>query len=111
MRTVCDRPGCVRVAAVAFAFDGVNRVVRMHDPHTPGAAGLLCARHAALFRPPQGWTVVGDAPGAPTPTDATAPITVPVTVPVDDTDDFERLLDASSPLLARAFRTAHPGAG
>ena len=119
MRIVCDRPGCVGVATVAFAFDGESRVVLLHPPDTVGTAGRMCARHAARFQPPQGWTVFEPASVAE-PAAVVEPIAQPVLAAVGarseppaapapaprEDDDFDKLLRADSPLLARAFRTA-----
>lgn len=92
--------------------------------------GLLCERHAARFTPPLGWSVEVDEPVRIAPSVAGAaqapsraePGAVAVAAPppapalemvaaVATADDFDRLLDAESPLLARAFRTALDGRG
>lgn len=116
MRRSCDRPGCVGAAVLAFQFDGAARVVRLEAVTATterAGQGLLCERHARRFAPPLGWTVLhvgtdaGPDPssaGAPPLASATAAQAAPAVRP--PVDDVERLLDADSPLLARAFRTA-----
>lgn len=86
MSRVCSRPGCSEPATVTFTFEPAELVLWIgdlaEDATAPGHD--LCAEHAARLSPPRGWSVsdvrdeVPDLPG----------------------------LDAQSPMLARAFRSA-----
>jgi hypothetical protein len=132
VRRSCDRPSCAAVATTWFAFDGRARRVQLRpiDIATgspAGSMGLLCERHAARFTAPLGWSVEADEPLRIAPSGASAPqapsrepgaVAVVASPPasamemvaaVATADDFDRLLEAESPLLARAFRTALDG--
>jgi hypothetical protein len=128
VRRSCDRPSCAAVATTWFAFDGRARRVQLKpiDVATgspAGSMGLLCERHAARFTPPLGWSVDVDEPvralpaappqmlsraepGAVAVAEAPPAPAIEMVTAVATTDDFDRLLEAESPLLARAFRTA-----
>jgi hypothetical protein len=81
---LCERPGCNAEAAATFTFSSAHGIVWLDRiGSAPGAAGRLCARHADSLVPPRGWQLHDRR--APDPAD---------------------LLDARSPLLARAFRGA-----
>lgn len=91
MRRLCARPGCNAPATAVFTFDPDELIVWLDHPDDGrGArAGELCERHALTLTPPQGWQL-------------------------DDrrrsresaAHELANVLDARSPLLARAFRNA-----
>jgi len=62
-------------------------------------AGDLCDRHARGLTPPRGWRV-DDRRAPPPPAEAAAPTPTAIDAELRD------LLDARSPLLARAFRSS-----
>jgi Protein of unknown function (DUF3499) len=107
----CGRPGCNARAAASVGFDGTRRAVWLHPLDEPEATGRLCSRHADSLQPPQGWRFfdyrqpaatdeVGE--GRPPP-----PAKQPVPALVAGSGiDVDGLLDASTPLLERAFRGA-----
>lgn len=77
-------------------------------------AGELCERHARVLTPPQGWQL-DDRRASPSPNDslerlpalgAAAASPRPITVPTNNLSDLRRVLDAHTPLLARAFEAA-----
>lgn len=114
MPRLCSRPGCSGRAAATFTFDGSRRLVWLANP-TEGAAraGDLCVRHAGALVPPRGWEVrdlraVPATTRAPEPDARTQPApSVPAAAAA--TEGPERLgvlLDAKTPLLARAFRAS-----
>jgi hypothetical protein len=86
----CDRPGCSAAATATFTFDTRELTVWLDTPKSDGArAGELCERHARALTPPRGWCL-DDRRGR---REAVAL-------------ELESVLDAHSPLLARAFRNA-----
>jgi hypothetical protein len=86
----CARPGCNATATATFTFDVEEMTVWLDVPDENGArAGELCERHARALTPPQGWRL-DDRRGK---REAAA-------------HDLATVLDAHSPLLARAFRNA-----
>jgi hypothetical protein len=98
---LCGRPGCNEPATATFTFNSGQRCVWIdHVGRTNASAGHLCHRHADSLAPPRGWELqdrrqlarVLEHPGDAA---AAAP------APVDD-----GILDAETPLLARAFRGA-----
>jgi hypothetical protein len=107
----CGRPGCNAPAAATIGFDGTRRAVWLHPLDEPEATGHLCQRHADSLRPPLGWRFLDyRQPGA---TDEVGerrprrPAKQPVPALVAGSGiDVDGLLDASSPLLERAFRGA-----
>jgi hypothetical protein len=119
VRRSCDRPSCAAVATTWFAFDGRARRVQLRPIDAAagspaGSMGLLCERHAARFTPPRGWSVelvepVRVAPVRPAQAQVRPHAEVGAVATVATADDFDRLLEAESPLLARAFRTAIDG--
>jgi Protein of unknown function (DUF3499) len=128
MRRQCARPGCSAVASTTFTFDSDGQVVFLDATREGGArAGELCARHARVLAPPRGWTIVDRRASEPAtharPIDASAPPTVvlPARPPAPAPSTaawhprFERgdtlggVLDASTPLLGRAFRNVRAG--
>ena len=132
MRSVCGRPGCDGPATATFGFDGARGVVWLHPIDEPEGSGVLCAHHADALVVPRGWTLhdLRKAPRprsarprsaprrreAPEPSMPTLPFTEhkkerelhkPAWAQRDAADDpVDALLDAGSPLLARAFRNA-----
>jgi hypothetical protein len=132
MRRQCARPGCSAVATTTFTFDSQAQTVFLDAPREGGArAGELCARHARALSPPRGWHIVDrrgtiDAGAAPARASEPAPsprVLVPAPLAPAPTPSapaptaseqwyprFERgdtlggVLDAHTPLLARAFR-------
>jgi hypothetical protein len=138
MRRQCARPGCSAVATATFTFDSNERTVWLDAVGGDGArAGELCARHARVLLPPRGWHVVDrrtstSASAPPPPGVTAAPVTTVRTgTATPSTSEtaaassnaaapawhprFERgdtlggLLDASTPLLARAFENVRTG--
>jgi hypothetical protein len=96
----CDRFGCSAPAAATFTFDSGSRTVWLDVPvHGAARAGELCDRHARVLQPPRGWQLE-DRRAAPVTTRATGP------APVALDEELRDLLDARSPLLARAFRSS-----
>jgi hypothetical protein len=99
-RRQCARFGCSAVAVATFTFDSNARTVWLDTP-APGAAraGELCNRHARSLTPPRGWQLEDrrDAPPTVRPSSS---------APIDG--ELHDLLDAQSPLLARAFRSSGP---
>ena len=124
MRRQCARPGCSAVATTTFTFDSHEQTVFLDAPREGGArAGELCARHVRALAPPRGWTIVdrreaatGDPLPPPavlvpaTPAAPPAPTTATATATAQWHPRFERgdtlggVLDATTPLLSRAFR-------
>jgi hypothetical protein len=90
VQRLCARPGCNGAAAATFTFDARDRTVWLDSPVDDGArAGELCERHVQGLTPPKGWSL-DDRRGR---REAEA-------------HQLEILLDAHSPLLARAFLNA-----
>jgi len=96
---LCGRPGCNEPATASFTFSSDARAVWLdHIGRLHATAGYVCHRHADSFMPPRGWELhdrrdlarVLDHRSEPEPQD-------PALDPV---------LDAQTPLLARAFRGA-----
>jgi hypothetical protein len=86
----CARPGCSALATATFTFDARELTVFLDAPGDDGPrAGELCERHIRALRPPRGWRL-DDRRGARA---AAA-------------HELEEVLDAQTPLLARAFRNA-----
>jgi len=87
MTRSCSRPGCSAPAAVTFTFEPEALIVWLGDldEDRSGPGHDLCAEHGDRLSAPRGWNV-NDLRGAP-----------PAPPP----------LDAQSPMLARAFRSAH----
>jgi hypothetical protein len=119
-----------------FTFDAEGQTVWLDEPRDGAAsAGELCERHAHLLTPPRGWRLddrrggteaamesaveaiperraepVGEIP-------VEVPVAIPAAIPVaagapeaEDVEDpipaLRILLDAHTPLLARAFESA-----
>jgi hypothetical protein len=103
----CARFGCTAIAAASYTFDSKDCVVWLDDLHdgerTFGlSAGELCSRHARSLRPPRGWHLEDRRAGevAHAPQLAAGPSRGHLE------DELRELLDAQSPLLARAFRSS-----
>lgn len=86
MSRICSRPGCAESATATFAYDLVARRVWLGDlvEDRRSVGHDLCETHADRLSVPGGWTFT-DQRREQTPV---API------------------EASSPMLARAFRAA-----
>lgn len=100
---LCGRSGCSEPATASFTFNSDARAVWLDLVGRMNAtAGYVCHRHADTLLPPRGWElhdrrdfarVLEHRGEPPTPGAAPEPATDPV-------------LDAQTPLLARAFRGA-----
>ena len=95
-----------------FTFDADVKTVWLDAPSEGAArAGELCDRHARALTLPQGWQLDDRraAPRTATPPAAQQPVTQNsfVRAPAaDNGSDLRRILDARTPLLARAFQAA-----
>ena len=103
----CARFGCSAIAVATFTFDSNAQTVWLDTP-APGAAraGELCGRHARTLTPPRGWHLE-DRRGEPATPRSVATRRL-AAGPSDDVleAELDDLLDAQSPLLARAFRNS-----
>jgi Protein of unknown function (DUF3499) len=129
----CSRVGCGGNAVASFCFDGRAALVWLDplDPDHGVGAGVLCARHADALTPPRGWHLQDrrvptprlwdDRPPLPEPVrqpravaavaaaHVDTDVETPPPLPFDETQPEARptplatLLDARTPLLARAF--------
>lgn len=96
----CARFGCSGPAVATFTFDSGARTVWLDVPVVGAArAGELCDRHARALTPPRGWQLE-DRRAEPDPPANPAP------KPIAFDEELHDLLDARSPLLARAFRSS-----
>jgi hypothetical protein len=99
-RRQCARSGCSAPAVATFTFDSGARTVWLDLPAVGAArAGELCDRHARSLTPPRGWQLE-DRRTEPEPAAATA------LKPLVLDEELHDLLDARTPLLARAFRSS-----
>ena len=90
VRRHCARPGCSAPATATFTFDTRDLTVWLDTPAEGGArAGELCERHVRALTPPQGWHLE-DRRGAR----------------ARAAEQLETVLDAHTPMLARAFQNA-----
>lgn len=103
----CARFGCSAIASATFTFDARACIVWLDalddGERTFGlSAGELCSRHARSLRPPRDWELQDrrDRVAAPAPQLAAGPANAELE------DELQDLLDAQSPLLARAFRSS-----
>jgi hypothetical protein len=94
----CSRPGCNEVAAAAFNFDGLRRIVWLNPigEQLHHSAGDLCSAHADRLRPPIHWELrdlrnIDLTRTARTPASTRKPAERP---------------EPATPLLSRAFRAA-----
>ena len=96
----CARFGCSAPAVATFTFDSGARTVWLDVPAVGAArAGELCDRHARVLTPPRGWQLEDRR-------DAPDPAATPVRKRAALDEELHELLDARSPLLARAFRSS-----
>jgi hypothetical protein len=96
-RRQCARFGCSAPAAATFSFDSGTCTVWLDLPSLGvPRAGDLCDRHAESLTPPRGWQL-DDRRVASGPPEAAPPA-------IDA--ELHQLLDARTPLLARAFRSS-----
>ena len=109
----CGRPECNEPAAAAIGFDNSRRAVWLHPLDEPEATGRLCQRHADSLRPPQGWRFfdyrqpeAAEAAGAAKPSRPRRTKQPEPALVSGSGIDVDGLLDASTPLLERAFRGA-----
>jgi hypothetical protein len=111
----CERPTCAEQATVAYAFDAARCMAWLEPFEAPSPGqGRLCRRHADAMVVPKGWWLedrrtmkqlfVPPPPPPPLeepePTGEVVAAWVPAFVAGDDLDG---VLNATSPLLARAF--------
>jgi uncharacterized protein DUF3499 len=114
----CARFGCNAPASATFTFDSPSRTVWLDTPLDGNArAGELCARHATSLSPPRGW-ILEDRRATPAPSPSTVPDGPRPPDPAGSRqlaagpacheleEELRGLLDADSPLLARAFRSS-----
>jgi hypothetical protein len=88
-----------------LTFNSRQRMVWLdHLGRSPAAAGHLCLRHADALVAPRGWTLEDRRVVAPVVGDAAAPARADH--PPAGEGGAPDLLDAQTPLLARAFRAA-----
>ena len=130
---LCARPGCSSVAAATLRFQPTARAACLVDLDVGASrAGDLCARHASVVSLPRGWRLRDERDGreanaAPEPQPqlfASEPepeiveIAIEVEVELEPepepvaaaAPEITSLLNATSPLLRRAFGNAFPGA-
>jgi hypothetical protein len=107
----CAWFGCSSVATATYTFDSNAQTVWLDEPLEGGArAGELCHRHARSLTPPRGWSLEDRRRVAAA--EAETPRMDDVAAETADRDRYESaaeyrtLLDAHSPLLARAFRSS-----
>lgn len=83
---VCSRPACVEVAVATFSFSPATLEAWLGDldPNPRSLGQPLCSIHADRVSVPKGWQLVDDRT-SPAPLSSAEP---------------------SSPMLARAFRSA-----
>lgn len=127
MGVSCKRVGCRVPASTTLVIDAASAAVTLVDVETAPVGVTLCSVHVASVTPPVGWDLV-DArdpnlrllavearPGEPAPraprraTAAAAPALADEPFPWVhrfEGDDEPATLNASSPLLSRAFRSA-----
>jgi hypothetical protein len=110
MQRRCAWFGCSVVASATYTFDSSTCTVWLDEPFEGSArAGDLCSRHARSLKPPRGWQVEDRRDAVEDPTPAHAPVSA-VSIsdrPGSDSEaELRTMLDAHSPLLARAFRSS-----
>jgi hypothetical protein len=108
MQRQCAWFGCNAVAAATYTFDSSTCTVWLDTPFEGSArAGDLCERHARSLKPPRGWQVEDRRDDEPA---NRAPVTAFSGSPTSDSEaELRTMLDAHSPLLARAFRSSGAG--
>ncbi|MFI5053832.1 MAG: DUF3499 family protein [Acidimicrobiia bacterium] len=132
----CARVGCSAPAVAAFAFDAAESLVWLDPLAGPGqGAGLLCEFHADRLTPPRGWNLQDRRGPTPRLWAERPPSALPLVVnrrerrarsrphatpavllPFDEEPPgspsarpdpgLDHVLDAHTPLLARAFAAA-----
>ncbi len=101
---LCGRPGCNEPATATFTFNSGRRCVWVdHVGRTDAAAGHLCHRHADTLAPPRGWELHDRRQLARVLEHPVEPA-ASANEPIESVE--EALLNANTPLLARAFRAA-----
>jgi hypothetical protein len=122
---VCARQFCSAPSIARVDFDGEARVVWIDElgDHKPAAACCLCRRHADTLTPPRNWelrdlrpqalsavddrptvvTIPNEAPPVPTPSPVAAEAAPAWSPSLFGSVDTGSVLDATSPLLSRAF--------
>ena len=126
MGVSCKRVGCRVPSSTSLVIDARGAVVTLVDVETAPVGVTLCAVHATAVTAPMGWTLVDArdpnlrlmaveaeqaAEAPPRPQRAPAPTPPPAEDPFPwvhrfTDEDEPATLNASSPLLSRAFRTA-----
>jgi hypothetical protein len=111
MQRQCAWFGCSAVAAATYTFDSSTCTVWLDIPFEGSArAGDLCDRHARTLKPPRGWQVEDrrvDDLAEPAPELAAVSDPVSSGAGISDSEaELRTMLDAHSPLLARAFRSS-----
>jgi len=98
----CVRQLCDNDAVALCAIDPPATTVLLVALDAAVVGSPLCRRHADGLRAPAGWQLRDERDtGEPAQDGSTVPEAV-----APQAREFEHLLDASSPLLSRAFRTA-----
>lgn len=116
----CARPGCAAPAHATLRFTPTGRAARLVpvDPERGASRGDLCEHHAQTVVLPRGWQLHDERPVRPVPPLPAEHQGEPrarveprrlrapraVLEPDDHDPELDRLLDADSPLLRRAFR-------
>ena len=96
----CARPGCIAPAHATLQFLPTRREARLValDPRGASSPGDRCERHAATIVLPRGWRLSDERPTA---------VVHPLAERTEHDDpELDRILDADSPLLRRAFRNS-----
>ena len=120
MQRQCAWFGCSTIATATYTFESSTCTVWL-DPPLDGAAraGDLCDRHARSLKPPRGWHVedrrrVEDRRVIAL-EDPAPELALVSDGPVSDSPgpdlgaELRTMLDAHTPLLARAFRSSGAG--
>jgi len=101
----CARAGCRAPATATLRFQSTQRVAwltAIDDSDEPGQ-GDVCTRHADALVLPRGWTLRDRRPTA-----SFTLAAVPDPEPEAPRDELAQVLDASTPLLRRAFANVWP---
>ena len=110
---LCARPGCGAAADATLRFQSTRREAWLVDLDDEAARthGDLCARHADTLVLPRGWALHDDRGRAARPAPVDPGPAAPEEKVPQPPDELAAVLDARTPLLQRAFRSAWPGAG
>jgi hypothetical protein len=104
MQRQCAWFGCSAVASATYTFDSSTCTVWLDTPFDGGArAGDLCDRHARTLTPPRGWHVEDRRH------EAVEELAPDLVANSDPEAELRTMLDAHTPLLARAFRSSGAG--